>query len=201
MSNGNVTIEKLFTYDIVAAPSFDNAKMETLDDRRKKQWMKEYTEAMDEYYIPKSGTSGSSGTSGVTGRLGSWRINDYCPKCGSNNGDIFDYHVKCNDCNWWGKEYELRKPKVNPNPEIDPYGEENWYDDDVPDYAKNILPVSMKIAAQTIGLDLVAVKPMSSPRMKDLFVDFKYSWKEEPKEPKGQIFSDIDPYGEEDWNA
>ena len=42
------------------------------------------------------------------------------------------------------------------------------------DVAQNLLPVSMKIAAQTIGLDLVAVKPASSPRFEMLFVDFKY---------------------------
>ena len=42
------------------------------------------------------------------------------------------------------------------------------------DVAQNLLPVSMKIAAQTIGLDLLAVKPSSSPRIELLFVDFKY---------------------------
>jgi len=42
------------------------------------------------------------------------------------------------------------------------------------DIAQNLLPISMKIAAQTIGLDLVAVKPASSPRLELLFVDFKY---------------------------
>jgi hypothetical protein len=42
------------------------------------------------------------------------------------------------------------------------------------DIAQNLLPVSMKIAAQTIGLDLVSVKPASSPRIEMLFVDFKY---------------------------
>ena len=42
------------------------------------------------------------------------------------------------------------------------------------DIAQNLLPASMKIAAQTIGLDLVAVKPASSPRIELLFVDFKY---------------------------
>jgi len=150
---GKVTIKNIFTYDIVADPAFDNAKMETLDDR-KVQWLREYTEAMDGYTPPKP------------------------------------------------RPPKPTEPRINPNPDIDPYGEENWYDDDVPDYARNLLPVSMKIAAQTIGLDLVAVKPISSPRMKDLFVDFKYDkWTEEPKEPKGQIFSDIDPYGEEDWDA
>ena len=42
------------------------------------------------------------------------------------------------------------------------------------DIGQNLLPVSMKIAAQTIGLDLVAVKPSSSPKVDLLFVDFKY---------------------------
>jgi len=42
------------------------------------------------------------------------------------------------------------------------------------DVAQNLLPVSMKIAAQTIGLDLVAVKPTASARIELLFVDFKY---------------------------
>jgi hypothetical protein len=42
------------------------------------------------------------------------------------------------------------------------------------DIAQNLLPVSMKIAAHTIGLDLVAVKPTSSPRIEMIFVDFKY---------------------------
>ncbi len=32
------------------------------------------------------------------------------------------------------------------------------------DIGQNLLPVSMKIAAQTIGLDLVAVKPASSTK-------------------------------------
>lgn len=42
------------------------------------------------------------------------------------------------------------------------------------DIGQNLLPVSMKIAAQTIGLDLVAVKPTASPKIDLLFVDFKY---------------------------
>ena len=42
------------------------------------------------------------------------------------------------------------------------------------DVGQNLLPVSMKIAAQTIGLDLIAVKPASSPKVDMLFVDFKY---------------------------
>jgi hypothetical protein len=40
---------------------------------------------------------------------------------------------------------------------------------------------------------------MSSPRLTNYLVDFKYDNWEESKEPKGQIFSDIDPYGEENW--
>lgn len=42
------------------------------------------------------------------------------------------------------------------------------------DIGQNLLPVSMKIAAQTIGLDLVAVKPAASPKVDLLFVDFRY---------------------------
>ncbi len=56
------------------------------------------------------------------------------------------------------------------------------------DIAQNLLPVSMKIAAQTIGLDLVSVKPASSPRIELLFVDFKYgnentNWTEANERP------------------
>lgn len=42
------------------------------------------------------------------------------------------------------------------------------------DVGQNLLPISMKIAAQTIGLDLVAVKPAASPKVDLLFVDFRY---------------------------
>ena len=42
------------------------------------------------------------------------------------------------------------------------------------DIAQNLLPVSMKIAAQTIGLDLVAVKPSPGPKIDLLYVDFQY---------------------------
>jgi hypothetical protein len=42
------------------------------------------------------------------------------------------------------------------------------------DIAQNLLPVSMKIAAQTIGLDLVAVKPTPGPKIDLLYVDFQY---------------------------
>lgn len=52
-----------------------------------------------------------------------------------------------------------------------------WGADGTPgsgDIGQNLLPVSMKIAAQTIGLDLVAVKPAASPKVDLLFVDFRY---------------------------
>lgn len=42
------------------------------------------------------------------------------------------------------------------------------------DLAQNLLPVSMKIAAQTIGLDLVAVKPTPGPKIDLLYIDFQY---------------------------
>lgn len=39
---------------------------------------------------------------------------------------------------------------------------------------QNLLPLSIKIAAQTIGMDLVAVKPMSAPLGTIFGMDFKY---------------------------
>jgi len=42
------------------------------------------------------------------------------------------------------------------------------------DLGQNLLPVSMKIAAQTIGLDLVAVKPSPGPKLDLLYIDFQY---------------------------
>ncbi len=42
------------------------------------------------------------------------------------------------------------------------------------DIAQNLLPVAMKIAAQTIGLDLVAVKPTPGPKIDLLYIDFQY---------------------------
>lgn len=56
------------------------------------------------------------------------------------------------------------------------------------DVAQNLLPVSMKIAAQTIGLDLVAVKPTASPRIELLFVDFKYDNNNEDADDRPLVF-------------
>ena len=42
------------------------------------------------------------------------------------------------------------------------------------DIGQNLLPVAMKIAAQTIGLDLVAVKPSPGPKIDLLYIDFQY---------------------------
>ena len=42
------------------------------------------------------------------------------------------------------------------------------------DLGQNLLPVAMKIAAQTIGLDLVAVKPTPGPKIDLLYIDFQY---------------------------
>lgn len=39
----------------------------------------------------------------------------------------------------------------------------------------SLLPVSIRIAAQTIGLDLVAVKPLSAPSGLLSGIDFKYN--------------------------
>ena len=57
--------------------------------------------------------------------------------------------------------------------EIDPYGEEIWEEQGPPEenyksyYDTNgrpILPMAMRVASRTIGLDLVAVVPMGSHR-------------------------------------
>ena len=56
------------------------------------------------------------------------------------------------------------------------------------DVAQNLLPVSMKIAAQAIGLDLVAVKPTASPRIELLFVDFKYDNNDEDTDDRPLVF-------------
>jgi hypothetical protein len=42
------------------------------------------------------------------------------------------------------------------------------------DVGQNLLPVAMKIAGQTIGLDLVAVKPTPGPKIDLLYIDFQY---------------------------
>ena len=42
------------------------------------------------------------------------------------------------------------------------------------DVGQNLLPVAMKIAAQTIGLDLVAVKPSPGPKVDLVYIDFQY---------------------------
>jgi hypothetical protein len=42
------------------------------------------------------------------------------------------------------------------------------------DVGQNLLPVAMKIAAHTIGLDLVAVKPSPGPKIDLLYIDFQY---------------------------
>lgn len=42
------------------------------------------------------------------------------------------------------------------------------------DYGQQLLPVAMKIAAQTIGLDLVAVKPSPGPVIDLMYVDYRY---------------------------
>jgi len=48
------------------------------------------------------------------------------------------------------------------------------------DLGQNLLPVAMKIAAQTIGLDLVAVKPSPGPKLDLLYIDFQYDGVQNP---------------------
>jgi len=42
------------------------------------------------------------------------------------------------------------------------------------DYGQQLLPVAMKVAAHTIGLDLVAVKPSPGPAIDLMYVDYRY---------------------------
>lgn len=42
------------------------------------------------------------------------------------------------------------------------------------DYGQQLVPVAMKVAGQTIGLDLVAVKPVGGTKIDLMFVDFEY---------------------------
>lgn len=42
------------------------------------------------------------------------------------------------------------------------------------DYGQQLLPIAMKIAAHTIGLDLVAVKPTPGPVIDLMYVDYRY---------------------------
>ena len=57
------------------------------------------------------------------------------------------------------------------------------------DLGQNLLPVAMKIAAQTIGLDLVAVKPTPGPKIDLLYIDFQYDDVQNPgTEGRPQVF-------------
>jgi hypothetical protein len=56
------------------------------------------------------------------------------------------------------------------------------------DVGQNLLPVAMKIAAQTIGLDLVAVKPTPGPKVDLLFIDFRYDDVDLATNERPQVF-------------
>ena len=56
------------------------------------------------------------------------------------------------------------------------------------DVGQNLLPVAMKIAAQTIGLDLVAVKPAAGPKIDLLYIDFQYDDVNQASNERPQVF-------------
>lgn len=56
------------------------------------------------------------------------------------------------------------------------------------DVGQNLLPVAMKIAAQTIGLDLVAVKPTPGPKIDLLYIDFQYDDVDQTQNERPQVF-------------
>jgi hypothetical protein len=112
--------------------------------------------------------------------------------------------ARLKDVDEWMKDYNEvfnYNKHENPHPDIDPYGEEIWDDErSSPIEFGNLMPVVRKIATQTVGLDLVAVKPMKLPVGELFWFDYKYgNGDDENIETKGQVFSDIDPYGEENW--
>ena len=43
------------------------------------------------------------------------------------------------------------------------------------DYRSSILPIARKVAAQTIGLDLVSVNPVSAPSISLMYLDYRYT--------------------------
>tara|TARA_R110002153_G_scaffold6210_9_gene28462 strand:- start:6086 stop:7744 length:1659 start_codon:yes stop_codon:yes gene_type:complete len=82
---------------------------------------------------------------------------------------------------------------VSPNPSGLPGQTINGYADNggiqgSGDVGQNLLPVAMKIAAQTIGLDLVAVKPSPGPKIDLVYIDFQYDDTRLDGEEKPQVF-------------
>jgi hypothetical protein len=57
------------------------------------------------------------------------------------------------------------------------------------DYGQQLLPVAMKIAAQTIGLDLVSVKPTPGPKIDLMYIDFAYDDNENTTNERPQVFA------------
>lgn len=57
------------------------------------------------------------------------------------------------------------------------------------DYGQQLLPVAMKIAAQTIGLDLVSVKPTPGPKIDLMYIDFAYDDNTNLTNERPQVFA------------
>lgn len=57
------------------------------------------------------------------------------------------------------------------------------------DYGQQLLPVAMKIAAQTIGLDLVSVKPTPGPKIDLMYIDFAYDDNTNQTNERPQVFA------------
>ena len=57
------------------------------------------------------------------------------------------------------------------------------------DYGQQLLPVAMKIAAQTIGLDLVSVKPTPGPKIDLMYIDFAYDDNTNTTNERPQVFA------------
>ena len=57
----------------------------------------------------------------------------------------------------------------------------------------SILPTAIRVAARTIGQDLVAVQPMQGPTGKLFYLDYKYEANNEPAQEGRHIIGAIDP--------
>ena len=83
---------------------------------------------------------------------------------------------------------DVRNPIVSPNPGnalgTTDFGNQSGSGD----YGQQLLPVAMKIAAQTIGLDLVSVKPTPGPKIDLMYMDFAYDDNTNMENERPQVF-------------
>lgn len=82
----------------------------------------------------------------------------------------------------------VRNPIVSPNPGNALGTADFGAGSGSGDYGQQLLPVAMKIAAQTIGLDLIAVKPTPGPKIDLMYIDFAYDDNTNQTNERPQVF-------------